>query len=324
MDQLVPNHYVDVERNTQIRYWPLRKVRALEPEEGLDLLGPLLQRTMAAAAKRFDLAMAMTAGMDSRLVLAASKGIATDLFFYTLKYRDLSERSADIKISKTLLERLGYKHHILDCTGPSAELFLEIYGENTPMAHGNDWGSIAYGIYRNYPQEKMAIRGNCVEIGRNYSPLYKMIKQSLSVDNILEIQSGWKDFSYARDCIEQWFIEVQEVHKVGELGYDPMDLFYWEHRIGSWQAQSQLEWDMVQEMFTPFNNREIVEIMLGVNEEYRTNPADFSFFQDLIDSLWPEVRKVPINPKSNKQKLISHLKSVFKTLGVFHLSRKLR
>src|SRR6056297_233592 len=79
MEQLVPNHYVDVERNTQIRYWPKRKVRSLTPKEGVRLLSSLLQNTMAAAAERFDLAMAMTAGMDSRIVLAASKDIAPDL-----------------------------------------------------------------------------------------------------------------------------------------------------------------------------------------------------------------------------------------------------
>lgn len=320
VDQLVPNHYVDVKANVQIRFWPIRNIQPLQLGEGVALLGPLLKKTMAAAAKRFDLAMAITAGMDSRLVLAACKDIADEIFFYTLKYRDLSNGSPDIKIPKNLLERLGHQHHILDCMGNAPETFLKIYEANTPMAHGNDWGHIAYGIQRHYPQEKMAIRGNCVEVARNYSSLYKKIKQSPSVDNIMEIQGGWKQMPYARARLELWF---KEAHPLAHLGYDVIDLFYWEHRLGSWQAQSQLEWDLVQEMFTPFNNREIIDLMLGVDDEYRTDPAHFTFFHQLMKDLWPEVRQVPINPKTNGQKLKGTLKGVLTKFGLFNLVRNL-
>ena len=74
-----------------------------------------------------------------------------------------------------------------------------------------------------------------------------------------------------------------------------LDLFYWEHRMGSWQAQSQLKWDIAQESFTPFNHRKLIEIMLSVDSKFRQEP-EYIFFKKIIQNLWPVLLKEPINP----------------------------
>jgi hypothetical protein len=76
---------------------------------------------------------------------------------------------------------------------------------------------------------------------------------------------------------------------------DLADLFYWEQRMGSWQAMSQSEWDIVQEVFTPFNCRRLLVEMLGVAPRHRTAPG-FRLQKAIIRRLWPAALREPINP----------------------------
>ena len=52
---------------------------------------------------------------------------------------------------------------------------------------------------------------------------------------------------------------------------------------------------MVQESFSPLNNRRLLALMLGVDVDLRRSP-DFRFFASLIGNLWPDVMSEPINP----------------------------
>jgi len=59
--------------------------------------------------------------------------------------------------------------------------------------------------------------------------------------------------------LTDWFNEVNNPNV--NFGYPILDLFHWEVSTGSWQTQNQLEWDIVHETFTPFNNRELLDTL---------------------------------------------------------------
>jgi hypothetical protein len=65
--------------------------------------------------------------------------------------------------------------------------------------------------------------------------------------------------------------------------------------MGSWQATSQLEWDIVQEVFAPFNCRALIIYMLGVNVKYRS-PFNNRLHKGIVRKLWPLMLTVPRNP----------------------------
>lgn len=294
--QLVPNHYLDGISNTPIRYWPApeHKIEPSTPEVNAKALGELLTATMNAAHARYPLAFAITSGLDSRLMLSASKNIAKDTFFYTLKYRKLTTAAADIKIPKTLLTQIGCTHHVIDCKQEADSTFLSCYEGNTANPHLNDWGSIAYGIHKGFPQERLAVKANGVEIGR--CAFLRDLKSGnpITVELLSDIVPGWKNFDFVKETFAQW---LQTLKEIPGLGYDIRDLFYMEHRMGSWQAQSQLEWDIAQEVFVPFNNREVIRLMLSVDPDLRKKDTPV-FYIKTIQQLWPEVLDVPINPNS--------------------------
>ena len=175
------------------------------------------------------------------------------------------------------------------------------------ISHLEDWGKIASGMYLEYPSDRVTIKGNCSEIGRCYYFPYGKHSKVNNSSEILSLVKGWNKVEFIKHRMSEWFDEIKQ--KNVNCGYDILDLFYWEHRMGSWQAQSQLEWDIVQEVLTPFNNRELLDSMLAVDAKYRCEP-NYYFFKKIIQKQWAQTLKVSINPKSVSDKIKYVLKFV--------------
>jgi hypothetical protein len=289
---LVPNHYLSLSGLEQKRYWPNKVPKKMQIEEAIKQSSYLLKNIMEAANHRFKLAMPMTAGWDSRIILSASKNIAKDLFFYTLQYRNLNPASNDIAFPKKLLQRLGYQHTIINCNKAINEHFLKIYRNNSDMAH-EDWAKIANGMLDEFPADRVCIKGSCAEIARGGAYLNWKEMQFGTLEQILEYEQDWGIFDFTKNAVSQWLQATLPVLH----GYKIETLFDWEHCMGSWQAQNQLEWDIVQETFTPFNNRELLDVLLSIDFRYRKWP-NFRLFKKIIETLWKEVLSVPINSKN--------------------------
>jgi hypothetical protein len=315
---LTPNHYLEFSTYNQIRYWPTKVLSKMEFDEAVKEASSLLDKIMIAANRRFKLALPLTAGWDSRSVLSACKSISDDLYFYTLQYRDLTENSRDIRIPQEILSKMGYQHHIIDCRKPIDEDFSNLYVSNTDIPHLYDWGLIAHGMLAEYPSERIAVKGNCAETARCFFYKSGKHKNILSVDDF-DFMEGWNGIPFIKEHVSDWLIKIKNA-KVN-MGYDLLDLFYWELRIGGWQSQSQLEWDIVQETFTPFNNRALLDIILSVDARYRCEP-DYLFFKALIGNLWRETLSAPINPKTGMEKVEYAVKKVLKQTGLFEIARK--
>lgn len=318
---LVPNHYLTSDGIKQVRYWPRKNLKKESMETSILNFSDLLEKTMVAANKKYKLAVTLTAGWDSRILLSSCNAIYKELWFYTFKYRDLHLDSDDIYIPSNLASKLGLQHAVIDCNKSLEAEFGRIYKNNTDIPHTNDWGKIAYGMYGQFPTDRIAVKGNCSEVGRCF--YWPKGKHGNITDStgLLNLELGWENISFIRLRISNWYDELRD-EKVN-LGYDLYDLFYWEHRMGSWQAQSQLEWDIVQDAFTPFNNRELLDILLSVDPIYRCKPK-YVFFEKVMENLWPEVLCEPINPSQNKGMAKYIIKSAFVRLGILNKVRHLK
>lgn len=73
-----------------------------------------------------------------------------------------------------------------------------------------------------------------------------------------------------------------------------LELFEWEHWAGNFAAMGQSEWDIVQEAFTPYNCRRLLETMLSVDPRHRHHEKP-RLCRRLIRRLWPETLSEPIN-----------------------------
>lgn len=314
---LIPNHYLNLKTGKTSRYWPNEKRKSISLSEGVQKSAKLLSLLMESASNRFELALTTTAGLDSRVLLAASKNIRNNLYCYTLVYSPEDMKAADITVPAALLPKLGLKHNCFHCPPEMSPFFKEIYMQNTPFAH-ESWGRIGEGIYTNFPKNKLAIKGNAGEIGRRIYRLDKNKKVDGSGLAGLVMMDGQP---FAIKQFSTWLSAVAE--PANKNDYNILDLFYWEQRMGQWQAMSQLEWDIAQEVFTPYNCRELIVTILGVDSQYRKRP-NYIFQHELIKTLWPETLDNPINPRSKLMDFKYYTKHKLIDMGVYRYIKKLK
>ena len=109
MSVILPNHHVDLDTWTAHRHWsgpdPLFPVRS--PKFMVREIFATLRSTIAAVAKRYPIAMDLTGGHDSRMLLAAALPFTSNIEFRT----NLEHSPADGLLSESLSRFFGLKHN---------------------------------------------------------------------------------------------------------------------------------------------------------------------------------------------------------------------
>jgi hypothetical protein len=292
VERLVPNHFLDCDSGEQVRFWPHDAIEQREPKEVAYEVAEGLSERIIAACRRMSVALPLTAGWDSRVLLAASRRVIDSIFVYTLLYRDVDHASVDVEVPNALSKRLGFKHHTIDCKSIPDPQFISTYMGNSCLSH-HDWGIIANGLLKGFPQGRVALKGNCSEIARCFYWKYGAHPPIESVEALLAFEPGWREMGEISGNLDRWLRQATNVCQATNI--DILDLFYWEQRMGSWQAQGQLEWDIAQDVLTPYNSRELLSLMLSVSSKNRAAP-DYVLYRKILEESWPEVLAIPINP----------------------------
>ena len=306
--RLLPNHYLNLRLGTVTRFWPRDPIKPAAMEEVAADLADLLRRLFRAAHARFDLAVTMTAGRDSRLMLAGSREMADEVYYHTAAYWGLNDRDPDIWVPRRLLRQLGLTHHVISCPETMSPEFRNLYEQNVAGAHP-DWGIIAEGLQADYPLDRLCVKGNCVEISRplggNRATVDEMNPES-SLEEVMQRVYLDPNHPFVQRHMSRWFEGAAPACR--ETGLHPAELVYWEQRMGSWQAMSQAEWDLVQDVFMPFNCRYMHAQLYRLPMAERSEP-EARVHTRILELLWPEVLRAPINPVSLSKRVrefVSH------------------
>jgi hypothetical protein len=186
--------------------------------------------------------------------------------------------------------------------------FLDAYMTSVDLYHP-DWAQIAYGLNHSYPKNKLVLKGSCSEIVKCWYDSFINKKDIYSGSHLAKLETGWEKMNFIVEAIDSWVNETK--HICLDTNINILDLFVWEHRIGNWQANCQLEWDIVQEVFSPFNTRPILELMLSIDTKYRQNDKPI-FLEKIIDHSWKELNRLPANPR-NFSKILKNKTKLFLT-----------
>ena len=295
LKHLLPNHRLDLTNGTSHRYWPIEPLARVEPDAALEKLSLLLPGIIGAAARRFDLVLSITAGLDSRLVLAAARNVKDELPFITVQQHMASADHADLTVPATLLDQLGLPHEIIDAAPNMTPKFSQRCKRSVLYAHDH-YGPDAEAILRHFSRTKAALTGSGAEVMR--CPFQGMRWRS-RFGNITPERLSQLEFethhNFIDDHLRDWYAAANKQKYVKLL-----DLFEWEQGHGNWLAMTQLEFDIAwREIVTPYNCREVLTTALGVAERHRCAP-DYTLFKRLIERLWPDVLSEPINPHKKK------------------------
>lgn len=287
--KLRPNHFLELNHGKVKRYFPTveRPIKEIGFLQGIESIKEVLSGSLLGFSKRQRTVLPITAGYDSRLLLAAypdsNEEGGRESFIY--QHSSLPSDHIDIRIGKQLSIEKGLSHSVYkynpELSQSQIAMYNELYMPRTELAPRilNGDGLLF--------SDALVLNGNIGEIGRTYfgindratpAQLATMIGQKGN-PKVMQLMSAWKNE-----------IDMEHCGK-GNL----LDLFYWEERMGNWAAKAKTEMRIATRVVSPMNNHQLWTTVLGIDHKYRTT-VNNKLFTNLIKSLDKDLLKFPINP----------------------------
>lgn len=311
---LLPNHYLIFNQLQSIRFWPNKPLTKIDLVTATELLSQMLVGSIKAICKRQKVALAVTGGWDSRVLLSASKEINKDIcYFISIGIND-DINSHDVQISSKIFKQLNIPFYIQKCANEIEPTFKKIFKNNIQLARV-DLNKTKF-IYHYFLEFEglLSINGGMGEIGRTC--IRPKIPIKITGENLVKLCCiDYDNLSYPINQLDSWIKDGYELFIQNKLNI--FDMLYWEQRIGNWGALYPAEEDIAIDQFCPFNNRLLLTTMLSVEEKNRRFP-DYTLFYSIIKKLWPETLAQPLGSCDFNLKTRNHIKHLIRRLsGVY-------
>lgn len=306
--QVLPNHYFDFNNCRSIRFWPNTQRVSLPVDEVVRRGADMIKGFMESICNRYSVMLPVTAGKDSRLLLAASLSNKERIFYYINKGQHMNDSHHDLVIPGRLMPKLNLKFNVLNPDIIVDKDFERIYFENNPFA-SKRFLPIIYNYYLNFSDRinlPATFSASSLRVYRtNGKPLDATVLASF-----IKVEK----FGFAKKYFAEWLNECQsDCHK---YNYDVLNLLYWEERMGNWGTEIQLNKDLAQDEIIPFNSRLFVDTLLSAPVYAREKP-DFVILREITRKLWPETLLEPYNINLRRKSL-----TVLKKIGIHNLVLK--
>ena len=282
--QLLPNHTLELQTGAVARYLYFdREVAELSAKEAAVELAPRLLATVKGFQSFFDLVIPITAGKDSRVVLAATYRITPNVSTYTLKHKKHSDNAADLVIAKQLTDHLGIRHEqYADIEIPETLIryFDTVFGKN---CYSKNTLKIAATVHC-YFHDSAIVNGDIIgQIGK--CSLHRDIPTRLATARYFRCKMH--NFSKkAKTLTDDWIQEVRQSDEHMSI----FDLFSIENRMGRWSAQNLSLYNyMGQPNINFFNSRSIIGILGRVPRKDRMTSAIHKELLRLLDERFLEI-----------------------------------
>ena len=287
---LMPNHYLDFGRLEQVRFYPSDPIPASGLSAAVDSGKVILEGIFAGFARRHDILMPLTAGWDSRVLLAASRSVSSRIRYFVDRMGALPEDHPDVRVPSLLSSRLGVDFQVRNSSYDLPGWFSSLLSANVTGAKMLPktrmiWADFVSG------EDRLHIDGQAGEIPRERVEFRtRPDANSVSTADIARFYH-MEESAFAAQEIDAWRQGLPRLDDRLNL----LVLFDWEQRYGNWVAQHFEESGIAFDEFSPYNCRLWIETMLAAPRPVRALP-DFPLYRSLIQSMWPEALSVAINP----------------------------
>jgi len=301
INRLTPNTELHLETRAVSRVFPRRPVKHISAYSAAhSIIADVDAQIRAFQERGTPLMCSLSAGLDSRVSLALLRPYIEHVTFFTYDIGYMVANNAnrwDRDTALELVQKHGLRHKLLHLPERATDAgFLSVMRRNTVQTHQR---TLAKAYLDDLPGDHLHIRSNVYEIGRNYYRHAGFDMDTLDGAGMLEIVSNRRSADRPSiDAFEHYKNLTRFDDAVG-FGYDPLDLFYWENRMGVWMAPILHESDVAHDTHILLNSRSILETLLSVDLAERDNNT---VFMDIIKLRWPELLETPINGVSYLEK----------------------
>ena len=306
VESVIANHYLNINTRQTHRFYPNKQLFSIDHEEDVDnaaiKISELLKNSIAGIVKRGHVSYSLTAGNDSRMILATAKEYADKMYFWIFYY---SRKHSDYYLPNQILSESGYQRFPIKFNRKKYKKYRNFYFQNTPMAH-DIWAKLNCSLIDEYPIDYVNIRGAASEVLKCEQFRDGNHPKNIDIDFVKKLPN----FYWLNECnadiltrMQTYLSEMQDY--CCKYGYKTLDILEWEagNSCGQWQMQSELESDFLYDVFVPLSNREIWDMFLSVPCQYRMYATGFQIYHKIIKQCWPELLNYPFNPPSKYSKL---------------------
>ena len=295
--RLLPNHALDLATFETTRYWPVEApattIDDRTTSSKVEEIAWRLQQNVAALAAHGELICHLTAGRDSRTLLASARNLVDGFRFVTFR---LPDRTAidDCNVAAALATRFGLRHNEVECsTATEADLENWLHDTGRCVA-GRTWRLAT--TWKNIsPRTKFSLTGLGGELGRAVDwQESDDARGTIPTDELLArlgLRLARVPHSMAR-AGEAWRAGLGPLSLSLLLDFGMMELW-----IPCYAAPSFYGHCHADVSISPFNDRKILSLMLSLPLEYRSEQR---LTTDLLDLMWPELNEFPFNPEAER------------------------
>lgn len=301
--RLLPNHFLDLTTWQQVRYWPTATLTSSGAADNLvTSIAQRLRGTLSAVAARWPIHLPLTAGKDSRVLLAAAREVISRGRCFVMSSGRIDK---DVAMARKVARRAGIGIDVLPAMTGSQEDFKRwLYRTGDSVA-----GRIAreYVTLRQLNPNGALLPGNGGAVGKgvywrpddfhgeaiNQEPLtpdavLRRIKLPVA-ETLLKPAAAWL------------------AGLTGQQRLTVLDLLYLEQRLGCWAGPQQYGVDpYVACHLSPYTDRMIFEAMLALPVPYK---RENHLARDLCDRLWPELAIMPFNQWPGFRGWVAHCRA---------------
>lgn len=285
VERVLPNHYLAIEEGVTCRYWPkeISVSNFMGIDKAVDQVISDMTAFSSACFSAFNTAQTLTAGNDTRLLLAVSRGFIGEIDFFTI---EAEGNRIDVDIATDLSKKYSFKHKVIPLIHADEhekELWDKMVGHSVLEINRE--------IYPTLDQvsSDFIITGPCGALGRSFyykNDTERINEIQLDVDNMYaRFRIPSNDEVYKN--MSSWFDALPNVPNSIKL-----DLAYLELRGASWGMGQNSIQNSRKYNLMPFFSRPVIEAFLLVDPEEKKNGE---IFKKAIERAWPGLLSIPIN-----------------------------
>lgn len=260
--RLLPNHYLDLATFETKRFWPLGDCRfgsCKNARKMVEYIADKLEKNIDAVARNYKIQISLTAGRDSRMILAAARKRLPEVEFFTTALPD-EIAALDCRVAGALAFKYNLRHRVLEWED-SSKAELDNWQKRVGYSvGGRNWKS-ARTLFQLDPS-RVVLHGLCAEVGRAHSWKKSDFECKQITKNELINQIKVPLYSPFLVEAKKWLEKVPLSNRL-----DILDLAHIEQKLGCWGGPSQDGHFGIN--IAPFSDREIFNSMMKLPYRYR-------------------------------------------------------
>lgn len=290
VERVMPNHYLDLNSWEVIRHWPQEEIVTLtDAGAAVSEFVSLVKNNISAIAGHTPCHMELTAGRDTRILLACAREQIKNISFFTFVIPG-RQGKIDCPVTAKIVKRFGLNHIFLPLEQASEDEWNEFLYRTGHAVEGRAVHFLR--MYNRLDRQRPVLRGVGGEIGRGFHwPQGTTESSPVSASDIL-VHTGRLSHIWEHKEVEtraqQWLDGLPLANSLTIWG-----LLYHEQYNGCWMGPKEYGY-VNNNMFRIWAlcQRRIIEIMLSLPTGYR---RDNKLPIDIMKREWPELLRFPMN-----------------------------